>query len=247
MSAIRFLAGLLITASLLLAAPAALAQAGNRPVVTEALRDEFRRGFIEGSGGMMRYLIEDYPAEYRAFETDLITDLLAGKTADQVRPKVISFMGVMTPKLYEGIYDAPDKEIIAWTTAQLALGKILAAYDPMRCRRVMESDDWAGVHDSLKSDPRSSEAVKRFVHSALEAARAGRRTPVKRTRVSDDELRPIGQAFLAAKGDQVWLDSIGTARINSLTDEQRCRNSIIWSETILRQPAPLAARTMLTD
>jgi hypothetical protein len=251
MSIIRSLAGLLVAAVLTGAAPAALAQSGGQAtakpvVITDQMRQEFRSGFISGSGGMMRYLVEDFPEDYLLFETEIITAVMNGVDVNTLKPRILAFITAMNPKLNSGLDKAPDKELMLWAQSQIALAKILSAYDSKGCRRVMDGEVSDDLYAPLKADPRTREAVTRTIHASFEAARAGRRAPVERTPAVAADLMPVVKIYRAAKGDDAWVTALEPAELERFTDEERCRYSLIWFSAILQQPPAVAAKIMLT-
>lgn len=252
MSIVRILAGLLVAAVLAGAAPAALAQSSGQPatkapVITDQMRQEFRAGFIKGSGGMMRYLVEDFPEDYLPFETEIITAVLSGADIDSLRPRIVTFITGVNAKLYTGIENAPDKDLLYWSQSQVALARILSTYDTRACRRIMEGETSDDLYGPLKADPRSKDAVTQFINASLEAARAGRRTPVERSPAVLAELQPVLKIYRAAKGDEDWITALEPAEVERFSDDERCRYNLLWFGAVLKQPPAIAAKILMTE
>ncbi len=223
---------------------AAPAVAGDELGVTEAERASFRAGMVASGGAMVSAVIERYPSEYRAFETSIIADYKASRiniTAAQTRAG--EFFGLLGDRMMADVQRAPDADLRALITAQVATLKRFSATNARACQEFGENGQ-ISTATALAAKGGVTLAMNDYVAVQLATADAGARAKIRREKLADAEMDLILQEYLRRGGSQAWLDGAGTGDFGDLTLADRCQASIVLLESVLAQPSATVGRFM---
>jgi hypothetical protein len=210
--------------------------------VTDELRELFRTTLLASPGGsLLKELMQSFPAEYRAFETDMLETALAGALTEELAlKKGFDFSRGLSVRLFEGWQDAPDADLLAFTELSLGVLRELSAVDPPTCASLA-----SGRFDlaSTAAIPRKMiDSINEVSLARVRMARKGRASPVKRQPPKPEELFSLGNRYAALGGDRRWLTGLATASFGDMTPAAQCRNGIAWTQAILEQSDEMAAR-----
>jgi hypothetical protein len=237
---------LAVLAALLLSCASFSAQAAPNPTApTDADRKEFHDALISSS--TMRGLMEADPAGFKTFEDGLLNDLATGKVDENgARKRGYDFATSARAKLMSALTQAPDDDYLAFVNAQLATMKLFGQYNTRACYEFVEN---SGVSEDTASTlgPALLAQTEKVGEVQLAAARAGAKTPVKRSAPTDKEAEAAVQSYVDLGGDAAWLRGLGDKTTDKLTPENRCDSAIKWIEAILAQPKPVAVRLMVSE
>jgi hypothetical protein len=224
------------------AAPAAVA--GDELGVTEGERAAFRSGMVASGGAMVSAIIQRYPAEYRAFETSIIADYKANRVdTATAQTRAGEFFGLLGDRMMADVQRAPDADLRALITAQVATLKRFSTVNARACQEFGENGQ-ISTATAVASRGSIMAAMNDYVAVQLATADAGARAKVRRDKLADAEMDLILQEYLRRGGSQAWLDGAGTGDFGELTLADRCQASIVLLESVLAQPAATVGRFM---
>ncbi|HYE47692.1 MAG TPA: hypothetical protein VEA44_18135 [Caulobacter sp.] len=225
---------------------AAWAQPAAKPQVTPELRATFRKGIVDAGGPFMQELIDQFPKEYYAFETEMLEGFLAGTlTPELARRKGFEFSRGLTPRLYDGWQMAPDAEVLALGRLQLKTAREFAKQDKQLCAEFLEGS--SGPATAGRGGPNTMALLNESNLAMVKLAKSGRVTKIKRPAVSEADLVRVATAFADGGGDPRWLIGVATGEFGGLDWAGRCDSALKWTETILGQDPALAARLLTTN
>lgn len=230
------------------AAPAAgLAQAGRpdpKAAVTQMEREAFRAG-LRSSGESMGVLMETYPDEYSAFETRIMTGLKSGALdMAGLRTMTAEWAMSMRARLAANIAQASDADLVNIGRSQLGVMRQLGPSRPAACYEFIENGGLTPATAGTLDDAARGQ-IDKLGAQQLRAAAAAIKSPVTRAPIGDADVGPILAAFKKQGGDVKWLAATtAPAEMAKFSQADRCANAQRWLETILAQPAPLAARLL---
>lgn len=221
----------------------AAAQTPTPPQITPELRKMFRDAMIESGGEFMKELIEQFPAEYYAFETEMLEGFLAGTlTPERAQQRGFEFSSGLVPRMYEGVNMAPDDEVLALARLQLKTAREFSVDSPKLCYQFLEGSTEANSTSDLS--PEGLKSLNAANLAMMRLAKSGRAAKIKRAAPSPAEIAQIRTAFKARGGDERWLAGVGGGSFGGMTDKARCATAIVWMETLLAQEKSLAVRTL---
>jgi hypothetical protein len=212
--------------------------------VTAADRAEFRAG-MKSAGETIGLLIETYPDEYATFETKIITGIKSGAMdMPTLRAMTAEWATNLRARLASRLSQASDADLVGIGRTQLDVMRKLGPAHPVACAQFIENGGLTlDVSSGLDAQARAE--VDRLGVQQLRAAKAALATPVERTPVSGGEVGPVIASFRKKGGDIAWLAAAGTPdKLAAFPGPARCDNALHWIETVLEQPAPLAARLL---
>lgn len=237
---------LLATGSGAVAAPAAPAASSmTAEPVTEADRQAFREGI--SSNPILVVVMKEFPGEYAAFETQILADAKAGRvTAVEARDRTNVFLsGIQAPIL--GLMKfAPDDDIAKLYETNLSTLRVLARVNLQACYLFGEGE---GLSPEIVSSlpPEAFAAVASSGAQSLRAGIAGQKARIERKPLTEGEIRPLIEVFISRNGDTDYLVALGDGNGDSMLAEDRCRNAVIWVESILEMPKATIGRLMNTE
>jgi len=212
--------------------------------VTAQEREAFRGGIRRG-GETMPLLMDAFPDEYTAFETKVIVGVKAGEL-DMPAVQKMTYQWVMGLKarMMTNLSKASDADIVALGHAQVGLIGRLGKTYPRLCYEFVElggpsQDTMLGLPHGVTAE------IDKLGARQLRAAAAGLKAPVTRGPLTEADVTPVLAPFRKRGGDMTWLAAFGKPdALAKFTPEARCQNALIWTETILAQPAPVAAHLL---
>ena len=237
---------LLATGSGAVAAPTAPAASSTiTEPVTEADRQEFREAISVNP--ILVIVMKEFPGEYAAFESRLLADAKAGRvTAIEARDRTNVFItGIQTPLLQLAKF-APDDEIAELYRTNLSTLQALAKVNLQACYLFGEG---TGLSPEIAGSlpPEAFNVVAAYGAQELRAGIAGRKARLVRQPLTEGEIAPLIEIFISKNGDTNYLVARADGAAISLLAEDRCRNSIIWMESVLEMPKATMGRLMNTE
>ncbi|PTS89436.1 MULTISPECIES: hypothetical protein [unclassified Caulobacter] len=240
--------GALFAACLLLCAPLSSALAQTPPAskpVSEKERSDFRAGLASSAGGQtFALVIKHYPEEFRAFETELLSDLLNGRVdMAGVQTRTFNFMMSIRTRMAPNVRRAPTPKLVAFGEAQLSLMKTLLPIAPRVCYEYAELG--GPTPEAAQGAPRTIDPYLNAQNAVqFDVAIAGETSPTPHDSPNGEDFSTAFAEFSRRKGDADWLKAMSIGAPRTQTDSQRCAAAIVWIESILSQPPERAARLL---
>lgn len=211
----------------------------------ETLRAQMREKFTHGAGELVAAYIQAHPAEYQAFETKVIDDLLNDKLdAAATKTYVAEFSQRVRKQAGEATRAAPDDDVVGVAQAQLAAMRFAAQTNYRVCYELHENHGLT-VETAMTVGPQLRGKLGKMTAAQAQAIAAGERAPVVHATPAATDVTAVMETYFKAGGSGDWMKAMGANTTDKMTPAERCQGSIRWLEAIVAQPKPVAARVFL--
>jgi hypothetical protein len=237
-----FVLGLSGTATAAAPAPAPTLQSVS---VTDTDRAEFRAAIA--SSETLVLVMKEFPAEFAAFETQLLSDAKAGRvTAIDVRNRTSEFVTGIQMQVSKFGKSAPASDIGLLYRRSLAALKALQAVNLQACYAFGEGK---GLGPDMVGSlpPDAFKAVESYGAFELRVGIAGRRSGITYAPLIEDDVIPVIELYVSKGGDPNYLVAVGEGKADTMLADERCNGAVLWRESVVAQPDLFIARLMSSD
>lgn len=241
----------LIAAATLALSAAAVSAAPAKPAEQVSAQNpspkEIRRILREdiiGDNAVYKLIKGAFPAEYQAFEDQMVAYMLSdGFTAQGMQDRINRFETDIRETVSPYRKLAPDDRLIALARMQLDTILTLQRGHRRACHEMAEN----GFLSPQSINEIGDDAVPKmlaFSQAGFETAIAGKAAPVKRAGPTPADDQAIIDEYIKRGGDPMWIQAVNTGQGATMTAKARCTNGALWWQSILAQPNDRIVRVM---